>query len=551
MSKAKNNCILINHHDDIKLFSKNFLDSSDLYYKNFNVKLGLKNLNFNIKELRSNNFLKKKDNFFFNFKSNWFKDENNNDYTFFEKKFSIGNISKSYITRDFITFFKNYNLYLQLKKNYNKIFISSKETDYFKKFAKTSKTKFLFYKSTSKYPDFFARDITTRFDHNQTNVKKYFFAFRFLQNFFKSFLLNKSLIFNDPSLKTFFKKKNFLVLNSINIFKSFYFIQPKIIKKNLPTNLRSMIKKKLIKFGLPYDFANIFSEHAYKKLKNHLSLFSTYYSMISEMINFYRPKIITIPSLVTFQSLLTQYACVNQNVEVILATDGSNINTFNDIPFDKKFLKKNKINIMAYSPEEQKYFKKFINNENIKLHPLPFHLNFKKNFKKKYDLIVLDYFWNFNDNSINSKRDYSYKILDDILTIVQNTNKKNIAIKFKKSISKSYFEYQEFVKKNILKSFLKLNIDFLDDDFSETLNCSNIFIGGIGTSFVETIYAKKKYIIYSPVEVGYNDYFINKHSIYIECNEIVRSPSQLEYELKSKKKIKLKKYYEIGSNLFL
>ena len=124
MNKVKKICILINHHDDINLFSKDFLDSSDLYCKNFHVKLGLKNKNFNIKELKFKNFLNKKSNFFFNFKSNWFKDEHKNDYTLFEKKFSIGNVTKNYITRDLITFLKNYYLYLKLKKNYNKIFIS-------------------------------------------------------------------------------------------------------------------------------------------------------------------------------------------------------------------------------------------------------------------------------------------------------------------------------------------------------------------------------------------------------------------------------------------
>ena len=541
MSKDRKICILINHHDDIKLFSKDFLNSSDLYYKNFHVKLGLKNLKFSIKELKLKNYLNKKNNFFFNFKSNWFKDVNNNDYTFFENKFSIGNVSKSYITRDLITFYKNYHLYLQLKKNYNKIFISSKETYYFKKFVNTSNNKFFYYKSKNCYPDFFQRDVVTKFDNNLIKIKNYFFGFRFLQNFFKSLLLNKSLIFNDSSLKIFFKKKNFLVLNSINIFKSFYFIKPKITKKNLPNNLRRMIKKNLIKFDLPQDFINVLSEHIYIKLKYNFNLFCTYYLMISEMINFYKPKIITIPSLLTFQSLLTQYACINQKIEVMLATDGSNINLFNDIPFDKKFLKKNKINIMAYSLEEQKFFKKFIFDENIKPHVLPLHLNFKKNFKKRYNLIVLDYFWSFNDNSIESKQDYSYKVLDGILRTIKRSNIKNIAIKFKKTTSKSYFKYQEFIKKNILESFATLNVDFLGGDFSDTLDYSNIFIGNIGTSFVETVYAKKKYIIYSPSVLGYNDSLVNKHSIYVKSKKIARNLSQLEQELNSKKKITLKK----------
>ena len=540
MGKAKKICILINHHDDIKLFSKFFLDGSDLYYKDFNVKLGLKNLNFNINELKSKNFLNKKNNFFSYFKSNWFKDENNNDYTFFEKKFSIGNISRSYITRDLIAFLKNYYLYLQHKKNYDKVFISSHETYYFKKFANISKSKFLYYKSINSYPDLFGRDIQTKFDHNLIKIKNYFLVFRLLQNLFRSFLANRSLVPNDPTLKVFNKKKNFLVLNSINIFRSFYFIKPMIIKKNLPNSFRLVLKKKLIKFNLPHDFVNVFSEHVYKKLNNNLSFIFSYYLMISEMINFYKPKTIIIPSLSTFQGVLTQYACVNQNVEVLLAIDGSNAIPFNDFSFDKKFLKKNKINILAYSLEEQEYFKKFINNDNIKLHALPLHLNFKKNFKKKYDLVVLDYFWGFNDYSINSKHDYSYKILKDILTVVQNTNKKNIAIKFKKTNLKEYLMYQKFVKKNISKSFLKLNIDFLDADFSEALNYSNIFVGHMGTSFMETIYAKKKYIMYLPIEAGYDDNYVNKYSVYINSNKIVRNLSELKQELNSKKKIKLK-----------
>ena len=547
MKIIKNICILINHHEDVKLFSKEFLDSSDLYYKNYYVKLKLKDFNFKIKELKPKNFLNKKNIFFFKFKSNWFKDENNNDYTFFDKKFSIGNVSRRYITRDLVTFYKNYHLYLQLKKNYDKIFISSKESDFFKKFVNTSKNKFLYYKSKNSYDDCFETNIETIFNYNLIKVKNYFFVFRILQKFFKSFLLNKSLIFNDPGLKFFFKKKNYLVLNIINIFKSFYFLKPKIVKKNLPNNLKHMFKKKLIKLDLPNDFVNIFSDHVYEKLKKHLSLFSSYYLMINEMINFYRPKSITVPSTATFESVLIQYACVSQNVEVILATDGSNMNLFNDISFDKKFHKKNKINVLAYALEEQKHYKKFLDNENIKLHPLLFHLNFKNNFNKRYDLIILDYYWCFNLYSINHKRDYSYKILDDILTIVQRSNKKNIAIKFKKSTSESYLKYQEFIKKNILKNFAKLNIDFLDSDFYDTLNYSNIFIGDIMTSLVETVYAKKKYIIYSPIVLGYDDSYVNKHSIYVKSKQITRSLSQLEHELNSKKKIKLKK--KLNNNL--
>lgn len=540
MKKIKKFCILLNHHDDIKLFSKSFLNKADLICKNFYVKLELKKLDIKIKELKLKNFNNKKNDFFYNFKSNWFKDKHNKDYTFFENKFSIGDISKDYITRDLITFYKNYCLYLQLKKKYDKVFISSKEVDYFKKFVDTSKN-FFYYKTSNSYMDFTKRDVSTKFDDNLIKVKNYFIIFRVLQNFIKLFLLNKSLIFNDPSFKFFFKKKNYLILNSINIFRSFYFIKPSKIQKNLSNNYRKMIKQNLIKFDLPQDFTNIFAEHVYRKLKNNIKLFNTYYSIIHEMINFYRPKTLIVPSLKTFQSLIAQYACINCNVNIIHATDGSNIGLFNDISFDKKFLEDNKINFIAYSAEEQKYFKKMVNNKNIKLSSLPLHLNFKENFKKKYDLIVLDYFWSFNNNNINSKRDYSYKILYDILLTFEKTNKKNIAIKFKQTTSQIYFEYKKFVKNNILNFFPGLNIDFLEGNFSETLNYSNIFIGGIQTSFIEAIYTKKKYIIYLPNEVGYDDNCVNKFSIYIKSKQVVRSLNRLKKEITSKDKIKLKK----------
>ena len=65
MKTIKNICILINHHEDVKLFSKKILDSSDLYYKNYYVKLKLKDFNFKINELESKNFLNKKNIFFF------------------------------------------------------------------------------------------------------------------------------------------------------------------------------------------------------------------------------------------------------------------------------------------------------------------------------------------------------------------------------------------------------------------------------------------------------------------------------------------------------
>ena len=542
MKRNKNICILINHHDDIKLFSKNLINKSDIYYKNFYVKLGLANSNLKIKELKFQNFLNKGNNFFFNFKTNWFKNKNNKNYIFFEKKFSIGNVSRDYVTRDLIIFLKNYYSYIELKKKrYDKIFISTKEIDCFKKFIDIKKKLFFYYNSNNKYSDFVDRDIETKFDYNLIKVKKYLFIFRFLQNLIKSLLSSKLLIFNDPSLKFFFKKKNFLVFNSVNIFKSFYFIRQKRVKVNFPNNFDFKFKQNLERFNLPQEFIDIFSEHINKKLRKNLNLFNTYYLMINEMLNFYKPKSIIIPSLKTFQSMLVQYACINKNINIILATDGSNMNIFNDIPFNKKTLKKNNVNIMTYSHEEKNFFKKIIDVKNIKLSPLPVHLNFKNNFKKKYDLVILDYFWSFNNNSIKSKRDYSYKILYDILSTVEKSKKKNIAIKFKKANSKTYFEYQEFVIKNILKKFSKLNINFLGDDFSEALNYSNIFVGGMSTSVIETIYSKKKYIIYLPSEVGFEDSFINKFSIYIKSKQVVRNLSELKKQINSKEKIKLKK----------
>ena len=63
----------------------------------------------------------------------------------------------------------------------------------------------------------------------------------------------------------------------------------------------------------------------------------------------------------------------------------------------------------------------------------------------------------------------------------------------------------------------------------------------MSTSVIETIYSKKKYIIYLPSEVGFEDSFINKFSIYIKSKQVVRNLSELKKQIKSKEKIKLKK----------
>ena len=74
-----------------------------------------------------------------------------------------------------------------------------------------------------------------------------------------------------------------------------------------------------------------------------------------------------------------------------------------------------------------------MDDENIKLHPLPLHLNFKKNFNKRYDLVVLDYYWSFNLYSMEKK---------GALIINEETRKeaikKILQLKLQKKIKKQF-----------------------------------------------------------------------------------------------------------------
>ena len=51
MKTIKNTCILINHHEDVKLFSKKLLDRYQIKSSNYYVKLKLKDFNFKINDI--------------------------------------------------------------------------------------------------------------------------------------------------------------------------------------------------------------------------------------------------------------------------------------------------------------------------------------------------------------------------------------------------------------------------------------------------------------------------------------------------------------------
>jgi len=104
----------------------------------------------------------------------------------------------------------------------------------------------------------------------------------------------------------------------------------------------------------------------------------------------------------------------------------------------------------------------------------------------------------------------------------------------KPSSEKNYDEYINTLKKEILNQNYKIHIDYLYEDYSETLNQSDLFIGGISTAILETLCAKKKYIIYSPNNIGFTE-FDTKLSPYLKNKNLIRNKVLLRNFINKKK----------------
>jgi len=534
-NQKKNECVILNHHRDIDKFNtKNF----DIFSKNFYPTFYNKKT---IRYLGNEKIFKSAYKFLYSYKNNWFRYKNV-DFSLYDNTLSIGNVFSIFFIRDLTAILRNYYYLKKLSKKYSTIYISQQDNKIIKEISKIFFNEIKIYNSEHSYDSSLQIDQFTKFNSRINDVNPLTVGLKSFQYFIKNKVNFRNIIFPDPTYNHLFENPNYLKLNKLNIFNSFYYNFFLKFKKK-----KFKLKKKCFLYSLNkykrknnINFENKLNIYIYnyisQKIKNNLNIVLKYYFLNKEVFNNYKPKQILVPGTEEWNNLILTYAAVSKNIKVNAAVDGSYISFFQEIIRDKNSLKILHDKIFLYSKTELNKFKKFKYSKNkFSIVNLPVAKKFypKKN-SNKYDLIILDYKYNFNPYSLNSIKDTSINTILEILDEVSKVKLKKVAIKMKPSSEKNYDEYINTLKKEILNQNYKIHIDYLYEDYSETLNQSDLFIGGISTAILETLCAKKKYIIYSPNNIGFTE-FDTKLSPYLKNKNLIRNKVLLRNFINKKK----------------
>ena len=523
----KNKCVILNHHKDIDKFD---IKNVDIFSKNFFSKYYNKE---EVHYLGNEKILKSAYKFLHSYSNNWFRCKKI-DFSLYDNVLSIGNVFSNYFIRDLSIILRNYYYLKKLTKKYNIIYLSQNESEIVKEISKLLFDKIKIYNSEHNYESDLQVDQVTKFSTGINNVNPLTIGLRTIQHLVKKKTYFRNMIFPDPSYNHLFENSINLKLNKLNILNSYYYdFFLKLKEKKFRLNkyfFLSTLKK--YKKTNNISFENKINIYIYnyisQKIKNNLSTVLKYYYLNKEIFKNYKPKQILVSGTDEWNNLILTYAAVSEDIKVNTAVDGSYISFFQDIRYDKNFLKILQDRIFLYSNTELNKFKKIKYSKNkFSVVNLPISKKFylKKNINK-YDLIILDYKYNFNPYSLDSKKDTSIKIILEILDEVSKIKLKKIAIKMKITNEKDSNTYNNILHEEIINKNYKMQIDYLYEDFCETLNKSDLFLGGISTAVLETLCAKKKYIIYSPNNIGFSE-FDTELSPYLEKKNLIKIKSLL------------------------
>ena len=527
-NQKKNKCVILNHHKDIDKFNNKNVDifSKNFFPYHYNKKT--------VQYLGNKKIPKNTYNFLYSYKNSWFRYKNV-DFSLYDNVLSIGNVFSTYFIRDLSIILRNYYYLNILSKKYDIIYVSVNDSTIVKEISKLLFNKIKIYNSEYNYESDLQIDQVTKFNSKINNVSPLSIGLRTLQYFVKKKIKLRNIIFPDPSYNHLFEKPIYLKLNKFNIFNSYcynFFLELnkkrfRLNKKHFLSTLEKYKKNNSITFE---NKINIYIyNYISRKIKNNLNIVLKYYFLNKEIFKNYKPKQILVSGTDEWNNLILTYAAVSKKIKVNTAVDGSYISFFQEIVYDKSLSKILHDKIFLYSKKELNKFKKIQHSKNkFSVVNLPIAQKFclKKSINK-YDLVILDYKYNFNPYSLESKKDMSIKIILEILDEVSKVKIKKIAIKMKPSHEKKNNEYMKILQNEIMNKNYKMHIDYLYEDFSETLNKSNLFLGGISTAVLETLCAKKKYIIYSPSHIGFTE-FDTKLSPYLKKKNLIRNKALLK-----------------------
>ena len=241
-------------------------------------------------------------------------------------------------------------------------------------------------------------------------------------------------------------------------------------------------------------------ENNYMRNKNILIKAYQYYW---QFLNTYNPKAIILPGeRMDFYVILSQL-CQKYKIPTYLLVDGfpfsyHRIRSLKD-KFNKNYLI-SKVFVQGNIPVKNR---NTITDLGADIVPVtaPITCIYKQIAKRErlYDAIVMTYI--HNDSNPKARPDLCVKIILDIINLLNELGKTKIAIKVKGEIDCKYIE--QFIESH----FTSNKPIILKGMFYEHIGVSDIIVGGVSTAIAECVLFETPYFIYEPESNGYTEEF--------------------------------------------
>lgn len=339
---------------------------------------------------------------------------------------------------------------------------------------------------------------------------------RKIQKFFIPFLRGKiNIMISDWSYENLPTSRNTLRLNAILPWKGYYlkYKQQFLKKANLlfpseiPEKLYDLqhFKKILSKNSLLIDIRHfdLFYKIAEKVYTDAREKFVMTWAIFEEMISYYRPQKISVPSSCHYAYLIIAQLARIHKIHSTLLLDGMEI--FVDRSTDVAAQSSQIFvtdSVAIYDPIQKLIWRK-------KPYFLPEFTTMKAPFlyfdeppsnQAQVDAVILFPVANLWNPTGSADKEYQY--IAEALLACSSLGYSNVVIKWKPGGEKNNLAIFTNYLLELKENFDELNINIQAGRFSDICFQSDIFIGPISSSMVETNYLSKHYYIYDPDYLG-------------------------------------------------
>ena len=518
---GKNNNLFICRN--YSLFEKIYTDNVVYYYKESSPDEGLHNL--------CNSIAKK-----------WFLSDDGTDEI--TDRLSIGLILAARINASFSNYLKEFISLIDWINVSENIFISNAESIVLKDLLDSLSVD---------YFEFDSRPDSDILLYNQEEMALIFNEFprihwlsqiaRYIQRFiFPNISRRYHLFITDWTLcKLFKKRKDTLFQNNLMPHKGYYYnCHPKYIEKwssLIPLELPALIQKKtrikdIINDAFPdyeSNIISIFQKLANRVYKTHRDNIIRTIAIYDELLDYYKPKIITIPGETHFAYVILSLLAKERGIITLLIIDGY-------LPFKDSWIyyKHNNKLLFDYVIGFGTYHVNILHNigykknQIIKCRPTIIEPLIKNTYsKREYDVLVFAY--NVHQDNPQSRWDKKFYFISNILDVLIKNDYNNIILKLKEGRYDKEDNYIDIINR-YKKKFNRL--DIIQKPTSEIISQTKICIGQISSAIIEATYLDKDYFIYEPYESGKTDEMISSSYLFNK-RTISRTADDLEMNIRN------------------